>query len=157
MLETLDTADLSLLDGARILYVDWYDGDHIVRAIMSWTFGTLDDRSPYHAALVWSGVGVTLCMLPFVAYELDLFIANIEGTEGVGARLELVDGFGEIGPEESSFRNQLRVFNTIEGTLEDTVTFTNRETGRNWLRFRTRIIATLNRRYAVQASLRLAP
>ena len=91
------------------------------------------------------------------AYELELFIASIEGIEGVGARLELVDGFGEIGPEESSFRNQLRVFNTIEGTLEDTVTFTNRETGRNWLRFRTRIIATLNRRYAVQASLRLAP
>lgn len=33
ILNTLDTADLSLLESARILYVDWYDGDHILRAM----------------------------------------------------------------------------------------------------------------------------
>jgi sugar/nucleoside kinase (ribokinase family) len=33
VLNTLDAADLSLLDGARMLYVDWYDGNHIVRAM----------------------------------------------------------------------------------------------------------------------------
>jgi len=33
VLDTLDTADLSLLKGAQMLYVDWYDGDHIVRAM----------------------------------------------------------------------------------------------------------------------------
>jgi sulfofructose kinase len=33
VLDTLDTADLSLLQGAQMLYVDWYDGDHIVRAM----------------------------------------------------------------------------------------------------------------------------
>jgi ribokinase len=33
VLSTLDTADLSLLNGARLLYVDWYDGDHILRAM----------------------------------------------------------------------------------------------------------------------------
>ncbi|HUH97168.1 MAG TPA: carbohydrate kinase family protein [Anaerolineales bacterium] len=33
VLNTLDTADLSCLEGARLLYVDWYDGDHIVRAM----------------------------------------------------------------------------------------------------------------------------
>lgn len=33
ILKTLDTADLSLLEGARILYADWYDGDHILRAM----------------------------------------------------------------------------------------------------------------------------
>jgi len=33
LLDTLDTADLSLLVGARLLYVDWYDGDHILRAM----------------------------------------------------------------------------------------------------------------------------
>ena len=33
VLDTLDTADLSCMEGARILYVDWYDGDHIVRAM----------------------------------------------------------------------------------------------------------------------------
>jgi sugar/nucleoside kinase (ribokinase family) len=33
VLNTLDTADLSLLKGAQVLYVDWYDGDHILRAM----------------------------------------------------------------------------------------------------------------------------
>jgi sugar/nucleoside kinase (ribokinase family) len=33
VLSTLDTADLSLLGDARLLYVDWYDGDHILRAM----------------------------------------------------------------------------------------------------------------------------
>lgn len=33
VLGTLDTADLSILSGARLLYVDWYDGDHILRAM----------------------------------------------------------------------------------------------------------------------------
>ena len=33
ILSTLDTASLSLLRGAKILYADWYDGDHIVRAM----------------------------------------------------------------------------------------------------------------------------
>jgi sulfofructose kinase len=33
VLDTLDTADLSLLHGAQMLYVDWYDGNHIVRAM----------------------------------------------------------------------------------------------------------------------------
>jgi sugar/nucleoside kinase (ribokinase family) len=29
----LDTADLSLLRNAKIMYVDWYDGEHVVRAM----------------------------------------------------------------------------------------------------------------------------
>jgi sugar/nucleoside kinase (ribokinase family) len=33
VLDTLDTAELSLIDGARMLYVDWYDGEHILRAM----------------------------------------------------------------------------------------------------------------------------
>jgi sugar/nucleoside kinase (ribokinase family) len=33
ILNTLDTADLSLLHGSKILYADWYDGSHILRAI----------------------------------------------------------------------------------------------------------------------------
>jgi ribokinase len=34
MLDTLDEADLSPLEGARLLYVDWYDGEeHITRAM----------------------------------------------------------------------------------------------------------------------------
>ena len=31
VLDTLDTADLALLEETRLLYVDWYDGDHILR------------------------------------------------------------------------------------------------------------------------------
>ncbi len=33
VLDTLNTADLSPLQGTRVLYVDWYDGDRIVRAM----------------------------------------------------------------------------------------------------------------------------
>jgi sugar/nucleoside kinase (ribokinase family) len=33
VLNTLDTADLALLEGASLLYVDWYDGNHILRAM----------------------------------------------------------------------------------------------------------------------------
>lgn len=33
-LATLETADLSLLTGARMLYVDWYDGDTILRPMV---------------------------------------------------------------------------------------------------------------------------
>jgi sugar/nucleoside kinase (ribokinase family) len=33
ILNTLDTADLSLMRGAKILYADWYDGDHVLRAM----------------------------------------------------------------------------------------------------------------------------
>ena len=33
ILGTLATADLSLLHGSRVLYADWYDGDHILRAM----------------------------------------------------------------------------------------------------------------------------
>jgi sugar/nucleoside kinase (ribokinase family) len=33
VLDTLDTADLALMRGAQFLYVDWYDGDHVLRAM----------------------------------------------------------------------------------------------------------------------------
>lgn len=33
MLSTLDSADLSLISGSKILYADWYDGDHVLRAM----------------------------------------------------------------------------------------------------------------------------
>lgn len=33
ILNTLETADLSLIKNAQLLYVDWYDGNHIVRAM----------------------------------------------------------------------------------------------------------------------------
>lgn len=33
ILSTLDTADLSMIKKSKLLYVDWYDGDHITRAM----------------------------------------------------------------------------------------------------------------------------
>lgn len=33
VLDTLDTADLSMIADSHMLYVDWYDGEHIVRAM----------------------------------------------------------------------------------------------------------------------------
>jgi sugar/nucleoside kinase (ribokinase family) len=33
ILGTLDTADLSMMRGSKILYADWYDGDHTLRAM----------------------------------------------------------------------------------------------------------------------------
>ena len=33
ILGTLDTADLSLIRGSKVLYTDWYDGDHVLRAM----------------------------------------------------------------------------------------------------------------------------
>ncbi len=33
ILSTLDTADLTMLKDADLMYVDWYDGDHIIRAM----------------------------------------------------------------------------------------------------------------------------
>ena len=33
VLNSLDTADLSMLKGSCLMYADWYDGDHILRAM----------------------------------------------------------------------------------------------------------------------------
>ena len=33
IMNTLETGDLSLIDGARMLYADWYDGSHVLRAL----------------------------------------------------------------------------------------------------------------------------
>jgi len=33
ILDTLNTADLSMLAGSKLMYVDWYDGDNIIRAM----------------------------------------------------------------------------------------------------------------------------
>ena len=33
LLATLDTADLSMIAGARVLYLDWYDEGHVLRAL----------------------------------------------------------------------------------------------------------------------------
>jgi len=59
---------------------DW----EVSRAILAWTFGTLDDRSRLHALTVASGLAVALCVVPFVARELDLMQGGEADAQALG-------------------------------------------------------------------------
>lgn len=63
-----------------LLIGDW----EVSRSILAWTFGTLDDRSGWHAATVWSGCLLAAAVVPYVAWELDLMQAGIEDAEALG-------------------------------------------------------------------------
>jgi iron complex transport system permease protein len=68
---------------------DW----EVSRAIMAWTFGTLDDRSGQHAAVVWGALALAACAGPFVATELDLFRGGEADAQSLGVntgRVKLV-------------------------------------------------------------------
>jgi iron complex transport system permease protein len=70
-----------LLQLIQLLVIgDW----EVSKSILSWTFGTLNDRSGWHAATVWAAVAVALLAVPFSAWELDLFQAGIEDAEALG-------------------------------------------------------------------------
>ena len=60
------------------------DNNYLSRSILSWSFGTLEDRTAPHALLVWGGLLLALCALPFVSYELDLMQTGLEDAEGLG-------------------------------------------------------------------------
>lgn len=57
----------------------------VSRAIMSWGFGTFDDRSPYHLLVIWSGAAAAIVSMPFVAPELDLFAGGEQDAAALGA------------------------------------------------------------------------
>jgi iron complex transport system permease protein len=59
---------------------DW----EVSRSILSWTFGTLDDRLGWHAAVVWCGFAAAAAAIPFVAWELDLMQPGLEDAESLG-------------------------------------------------------------------------
>jgi iron complex transport system permease protein len=59
---------------------DW----EVSKSILSWTFGTLSDRSGWHAATVWIALAIALVAVPFTAWELDLMQAGIEDAETLG-------------------------------------------------------------------------
>jgi iron complex transport system permease protein len=59
---------------------DW----EVSKSILSWTFGTLTDRSGWHAATVWTAVALALVAVPFTAWELDLMQAGLEDAEALG-------------------------------------------------------------------------
>ncbi len=59
---------------------DW----EVSRAILSWTFGTLDDRSPQHVLTIGIGLAVALLVVPFVAWELDLLQSGEDDARSLG-------------------------------------------------------------------------
>ena len=51
---------------------DW----EVARALLSFTFGSFDDRQGQHVAMGLAGLLLSLAVVPFVASELDLFAAG---------------------------------------------------------------------------------
>ena len=62
----------------------------VSRAILSWTFGTLEDRSGWQVALVWIGLVGAAGVMPFVALELDLFAGGEEDAVALGVDVQRV-------------------------------------------------------------------
>ena len=56
----------------------------VSRAILSWTFGTLDDHGGLHCLTVFLGLGLAASAVPLVARELDLLRAGEEDAESLG-------------------------------------------------------------------------
>ncbi len=54
------------------------------RAILSWSFGTLDDRLAWHAAVAFGGAALALCAWPLVAWELDLVQGGLDDAAALG-------------------------------------------------------------------------
>jgi iron complex transport system permease protein len=59
---------------------DW----EVSRAILAWTFGTLDDRSRLHALTASAGLVLALATVPFVARELDLLAGGEADAAALG-------------------------------------------------------------------------
>ena len=70
---------LLALIGSLVL-ADW----DVSRALTTWTFGTLEDRSPTHVATVWIGVALAAALIPFVSRELDLLQAGEADARALG-------------------------------------------------------------------------
>jgi iron complex transport system permease protein len=60
------------------------------RAMMSWTFGNLTDRTATHAAMVWGAVGLSALILPLIARELDLLAAGEDDARALGVPVRRV-------------------------------------------------------------------
>jgi len=62
----------------------------VSRAILSWTFGTLEDRSDWQVVMVWAGFAVAALWIPFVSSELDLFGGGEEDAQALGVEVQRV-------------------------------------------------------------------
>ena len=59
----------------------------VARALLLWSFGTLDDRLPAQVLALFVLLGLCVAALPFVATELDLFAGGEEDAAGLGVRV----------------------------------------------------------------------
>ncbi|MFT5285053.1 MAG: iron complex transport system permease protein [Planctomycetota bacterium] len=62
----------------------------VARAIITWSFGTLDDRTGYHVVLVLSGLALAALSIPFVSTELDLLATGEEDARALGVNTRRV-------------------------------------------------------------------
>jgi iron complex transport system permease protein len=65
----------------------------VSRAVLAWTFGTLQDRSVWQVALLWIGLGASVLAIPFVALELDLLAGGEEDAAALGVDVPRVKVF----------------------------------------------------------------
>ncbi len=62
----------------------------VSRAMLAWTFGTLEDRTDWQVLMVWSGLAIAAACIPFVSNELDLFGGGEEDAQSVGVEVQRV-------------------------------------------------------------------
>ena len=61
----------------------------VVRALLAFTFGSLDDRNGTHVAMVAGGLAISLAAIPFVATELDLMAGGEDDAHALGVDVRL--------------------------------------------------------------------
>lgn len=61
------------------------DDLQVTRAIVSWGFGTLNDRGAGHALIVWIGAAGALVSIPLIGLELDMLASGDADAEALGA------------------------------------------------------------------------
>ncbi|MFT4540568.1 MAG: iron complex transport system permease protein [Planctomycetota bacterium] len=69
----------------------------LMRALMTWTFGRLDDRSAYHVVTIWTGLAGAIVLIPRVARELDLFASGEEDAHSLGVNTVRVKAMALVG------------------------------------------------------------
>jgi iron complex transport system permease protein len=69
-----------------LLLEDW----QVSRAIIAWGFGTLDDRTGVHLAIIGAGALLALLTIPFVGLELDLLAGGEDDAATLGGDPRLI-------------------------------------------------------------------
>lgn len=77
---------LNAIVGGAIATIQRFAVDEadLMRALVTWTFGRLDDRAGYHVVTIWLGLLVAVMVVPRVATELDLFAAGEDDAHSLG-------------------------------------------------------------------------